>query len=227
MSDFEIEGSDEDDDQYGYSNMAQGRGSGSRGGNYTTSNVKSSTAKKGLGFDDNDDGDVYDFEYNFENDKGRNKGNKGRIAAFSPAGGKGGYGYNAKQPSFSEDSNHFGSKGGNHLRLSTVSNESSALDRAKSIMDRYSNKSFDAPKSNFKGGKAKHFDEDDISIDDDDDDEDFRHQQSDDIEISESHVDLPSKVGLSDQLPVSSTVNPPIQEVIQDVLARNNKVFLC
>jgi hypothetical protein len=135
---------------------------------------------------------------------------KSKITPFSPMA------HNPKSiPSFSDDSyNNMNSSGNNpnQLRVSTVSHES-ALDRAKNIMDRYKGGGgagaagggggVRTPKSNFKGGRAKHFDEDDISLDDeeeegedddDEDEEDFRHQVgkiagrsvNPDFEVSES-----------------------------------------
>jgi hypothetical protein len=136
---------------------------------------------------------------------------KGKITPFSPMAS---HSQNPKSiPSFSDDSYNMNSGNNpNQLRVSTVSHES-ALDRAKNIMDRYKGGggtgaggggAVRTPKSNFKGGRAKHFDEDDISLDeeeeededddDDDDEEDFRHQvgkiaggkANPDFEISES-----------------------------------------
>lgn len=222
MSDFEIEGSDEEQSPYGYSPRPSVGGGGGGGGNankyqsnnYSNpygsgNNFKSQQQKRKGGFDDDEDEDVYDFDYE-ENVGNKGKGlGKSNIAAFSPAAKSSG---SDRHATFSDDSYNQGpAKSGNNLRLSTVSNESSALDRAKNIMDRYSNKNFSAPKSNFKGGRAKHFDEDDISIDDEeeeeeDDDEDFKHQLSADIEISESdnHDHLPPR---STQIKAPATTN--------------------
>lgn len=140
--------------------------SGSFEGYSPRSSYGSSRPNSGPRFiDTQEDEDVYDYDFN------QNEKQNYRIAPFSPA---------SKVPANNQPKTN---PQPNALRFS---NES-ALERAKSMLDRYSQKSIPEPISNFKKSKAsRSFDDaDDISISMEDDEED----ESDDFHesnISES-----------------------------------------
>ena len=219
--DFEIEDSEEDESydhsfrkqqnhqqqqahrqQYNYGNS----------NSYQKNSQQQQPVKKKPGFDDDEDDDMYNFDYDGEANQPV-KG--GRIQPFSPAFHGGGS--NARpNNTFSDDSYANQANAGNnnaHLRVSTQSNES-ALERAKNLMDKYSNKNYSAPKSNFKAGRAKYFDEDDISIDDEDEEEQSNNKGnpnnfSADIEMSESNDVSPEKVTYK---PTTTYNKPPVPQ---------------
>ncbi|RYG97902.1 hypothetical protein EON65_52145 [archaeon] len=131
---------------------------------------------------DNDEG-VYDFDVgkpgNFKSNgaKNANSGLDSRIAPFSPIPAP----KSAKSVGFSDESSN----------PARISSSDAVLDRAKSLMDKYSQKSR-APASNFRAKKASAFNEDDISLSMDDEDE-SDVDASDSYNVSDSYIEKPKK----------------------------------
>lgn len=108
-------------------------------------------------FSAGNDEDEYNYDYNFS--KANNSKKKSVV-------------YDEPIPAFSPVASNRGSANSS-MPNSTQSRDNpnlTAMEKAKSMLNKYSNKSFDQPKSNFKNRKPDTlFDEDEISISDDDD----------------------------------------------------------
>jgi hypothetical protein len=146
MSDFEIEGDEEE--SFGWGNK------------YNVPQQKKSNTLFGAGADADDDG--YDYAYKPEPKKVQ------KYEPFSPVG-------QAPQSSFKDPASH--------KPAVVVASSQDAMERAQSMLNRYSNKAFAAPSSNFRNQKVRTFNEDEMSMSSSED------AAPSDFDMSESNED--------------------------------------
>ncbi len=210
--DFEIEESGEDQDYY--DDPYQNRGAKHSYGYGSTAVSTNSAVRRsaGSGFfsaGNDEDGGDYDFEYD--------QAPTGRIPAFSPAAaanrnnrknfGDVSSDYESSHDSYPVQQNDRSkAQGGNSnpaLRLSVASQES-ALEKAQTLLSRYSQKgkpsnTYSEPTTNFKAKKVSHFDEDDLSMEEELDGEEEEEEEGY-MDISDSVDKSREKLGSTKSL---------------------------